>query len=162
MKINQPFLLLLLLFFIAVQAQQKQDTTTANSGKLLPSSESTVPNDGSYSSNPIQEYNEAYFTVNRLNKAIGLPPNEFNFQTPQATLEHFIVNARNNNFEDAAYALNLNLLPDNLTQEQAAILAEKLYFVINQRVGLDWGSLSDRPDGQIDITTTNKKFFINF
>ena len=157
MKINQSFLLLLLVFFIHVNAQQKSDSTDSQSGKMLPSSEATVPKNGTYNTNALQEYNEAYYTVNRLNEAIGLPPNKFNFQSPQATLEHFIINARNGNFKDAAYALNLNLLPDNITPEQAATLAEKLYFVLNQRVSIDWGSLSDRPDGQIDISTATNK-----
>ncbi len=134
-----------------------RDTTASKSGKLLPSSEATVPKDGDYGVNALQEYSEAYYVVNRLNEAIGLPPNKYNFQSPQATLEHFIFNARNESFKEASYALNLNLLPDSLTPEQAATLAEKLYFILNQRVSIDWGSLSDRPDGQIDISTATNK-----
>ncbi|MEE3149148.1 MAG: mechanosensitive ion channel domain-containing protein [Bacteroidota bacterium] len=49
------------------------------------------------------------------------------------------------------------MLPNNLTQEEASTLAEKLYFVLNQRVKIDWGGLSDRPDGQIDISTTTNQ-----
>ena len=64
---------------------------------------------------------------------------------------------RNGNFEDASYALNLNLLPNTITKEQAATLAEKFYFVLNQRVKINWGGLSDRPDGQIDISTTTNQ-----
>ncbi|MAW95205.1 MULTISPECIES: mechanosensitive ion channel domain-containing protein [unclassified Leeuwenhoekiella] len=157
MKINQPILFLILLFYTSLNAQKIDDTTSQQSGKMLPESKATVPEKGNYGVNALKEYNDAYYVVNRLNNTIGLPPNEFNFQSPQSTLEHFIVNARNNNFKDASYALNLNLLPDNLTPEQAATLAEKLYFVLNQRVSIDWGSLSDRPDGQIDISTTTNK-----
>jgi len=157
MKINQTFTLFIFFVSFNFAFSQKQDSTATTNGRLLPSSDATVPENGDYGVNALQEYNEAYFVVNRLNEAIGLPPNKFNFQSPQATLEHFIISARNGNYEDAAYALNLNLLPDSLTPEQAATLAEKLYFILNQRVSIDWGSLSDRPDGQIDISTTTNK-----
>ncbi|EAQ48617.1 mechanosensitive ion channel family protein [Leeuwenhoekiella blandensis] len=157
MKSNQFYLLFILLLNLNVILCNAQDSTATVSGKDLPSSEATVPKKGDYLPNAIQEYNDAYFVLNRLNRPIGLPPNNFNFQSPQATLEHFIVKARNANFQDASYALNLNLLPDNLSKEQAATLAEKLYFVLNQRVKIDWGSLSDRPDGQIDISTTTNQ-----
>ncbi len=157
MKTNQALILFLLLFIFQINLAQDEDSTATTNGRLLPSSEPTVPENGNYGVNALQEYNEAYFTVNRLNEAIGLPPNKFNFQSPQATLEHFVLNCRNGNYKDAAYALNLNLLPDSLTPEQAATLAEKLYFILNQRVSIDWGGLSDRPDGQIDISTTTNK-----
>jgi len=134
---------------------QKDTTKTKND---LPSKDAVVSEEkSSYQPNAIQEYNEAYYMLNRLNKNIGLPPNNFNLQSPQATLEHFIVSARNNNFEDAAFVLNLNLLPDNITIEDATTLAQKLYFVLNQRVSIDWNGLSDRPDGQTDISTATNK-----
>ncbi|RXG11965.1 small-conductance mechanosensitive channel [Leeuwenhoekiella aestuarii] len=157
MKTNQSSFLLILLLNLCFLSGIAQDSTQTTSGKDLPSSKPTVPEDGRYLPNAIKEYNEAYFVLNRLNIPIGLPPNTFNFQSPQATLEHFIVSSRNGNFEDAAYALNLNLLPDNLTKEQAETLAEKLYFVLNQRVKIDWGGLSDRPDGQIDMSTNTNQ-----
>ena len=157
MKINQNSLLLILVFNLCFLSSFAQDSTKTTSGKDLPSSEPTVPEDGEFLPNAIKEYNEAYFILSRLNRPIGLPPNTFNFQSPQATLEHFIVKARSGNYEDAAYALNLNLLPDNLTKKQAATLAQKFYFVLNQRVKIDWGGLSDRPDGQIDISTNTNQ-----
>ena len=119
-----------------------------------PKKESLFEDDANYQSNPIGDFNEAYYIVDRLNEQIGLSPSEYNLQTPQATLEHFIVSCRNKEFDKAIYALNFNLFPKSLTKEDAAILAEKLYFVINQRVNIDWDNLSDRPDGQIDISTT--------
>ena len=157
MKTNQSSLLLILLLNLCVLSGIAQDSTKATSGRDLPSSDTTVSDDGRYQPNAIQEYNDAYYILNRLNHPNGLPPNKLNFQTPQATLEHFIVSSRNNNYEEAAYALNLNLMPDNLTKEQAGTLAEKLYFVLNQRIKIDWGSLSDRPDGQIDISTATNQ-----
>ncbi|MCC4212620.1 mechanosensitive ion channel family protein [Leeuwenhoekiella parthenopeia] len=157
MKTKQAATLLFLVFIFPFLSAQESDSTATTNGRLLPSSDATVPENGDYGVNALQEYNEAYYVVNRLNEAIGLPPNKFNFQSPQATLEHFVVSARSGNYEDAACALNLNLLPDSLTPEQAATLAEKLYFILNQRVSIDWGSLSDRPDGQIDISTATNK-----
>ncbi|SHI55120.1 Small-conductance mechanosensitive channel [Mesonia phycicola] len=139
------------------QAQETKDSIVEKSQSNLPSKDSTVKGKNTYRTNSIREYNEAYYILDRLNKNIGLPPNRLNFQTPQAVLEHFILQARNNNFKDAAYALNLNLLPDNITDEEAATLAEKLYFVINQRVSINWDELPDRPDGQIDIQTTTNE-----
>ncbi|WP_203292728.1 mechanosensitive ion channel family protein [Luteirhabdus pelagi] len=132
----------------------QKDTT---SEKSLPSKEPIVSDDEQYASNPFSDYNEAYYKVDRFNDQIGLPPTEYNLRTPQAALEHFIIHARNDDFKTASYVLNLNLLPTTLTHEEAATLAEKLYFVINQRVNIDWDGLSDRPDGQIDISTTTNK-----
>ncbi|MDP5045442.1 MAG: mechanosensitive ion channel protein, partial [Leeuwenhoekiella sp.] len=134
-----------------------QDLTTSKAGDSLPESNSSVPEDGDFMPNAIREYNEAYYILSRLNTSTGLPPNEFNFQSPQATLEHFVYNARSGDFKNASYALNFNLLPDDITQEQAATLAEKLFFVLNQRIKIDWSGLSDRPDGQIDMSTSTNQ-----
>ncbi len=133
--------------------QQKQDTTKSN----LPSKTPVTKDKEDFRPNSIKAYNEAYYQLSRLNKSVGLPPNEFNLQTPQAALEHFIINARNNNYKEALYALNFNLMPDDLSKKEAATLAEKLYFVINQRVRINWDDLPDRPDGQIDISTTTNQ-----
>ncbi len=110
-----------------------------------------------YGANPIQDYNKAYYVLSRFNESIGLPPEKFNFRTPQATLEHFVLKCEKRDFKQAAYALNFNLMPEDITLEQAAELAQKLYFVMDQRVAIDWGSIPDRPDGQIDLwTNTNQ------
>ncbi len=133
--------------------KQDKDTTQGN----LPSKTSVTKDKEDFRPNSIKAYNEAYYQLSRLNKSVGLPPNEFNLQTPQAALEHFVLNARNDNYEDALFALNYNLMPDDLTRKEAATLAEKLYFVINQRVHINWDDLPDRPDGQIDISTTTNQ-----
>lgn len=148
-------MILLLCFLKTAQitAQKTQDSTAQN----LPSKDYIVSQNGSYSKNSLQEYNDAYYVINRLNKGIGLPDKSINLQTPQAALEHFFISCRNKDFESAAQVLNLNLLPDNITQEDAAILAQKLYFVMNQRIQIEWGSLSDRADGQTDISTSTNK-----
>ncbi|MDN3593831.1 mechanosensitive ion channel family protein [Zunongwangia endophytica] len=160
LSISKIFIVLFLLNSSISNAQQDSAKDSAKIKKdpiSLPSSEKTIPKNGNFGSNSIKEYNEAYYVLDRLNNITGLAPSKFNLQTPQAALEHFIIQCRNENYEDAAYALNLNLLPDNTTKEQAATLAEKLYFVINQRVNVRWGDLPDRPDGQIDIQTTTNQ-----
>ena len=157
MRYNHFSTTIKILVFLSCFNGIAQDLTTSKAGDSLPDNEASISKDGPYLSNAIREYNEAYFVLDRLNTSTGLPPNKFNFQSPQATLEHFIYSSRNGNFEDASYALNLNLLPNTITKEQAATLAEKFYFVLNQRVKINWGGLSDRPDGQIDISTTTNQ-----
>lgn len=148
--------LFLLLFTLISNAQQDADSTQQNNTEH-PSKESVIDDNSTYGTNPILEYNASYYILSRINNNIGLPPNRMNFRTPQATLEEFIYACRDGNFEDASFALNLNRMPDNLTKKEAAILAEKLYFVINQRVVIEWSNISDRPDGQIDIQTATNQ-----
>ncbi|MDX1428344.1 MAG: mechanosensitive ion channel family protein, partial [Salegentibacter mishustinae] len=124
----------------------------------LPSEEKIdEQNQSNYLPNSLKDYNEAYYQLTRLNNPLGLPPNKFNLQTPQATLEHFVISCRNKNFKEAAYALNFNLFPDNITEEEVINVSQKLYFVMDQRVAINWDGLSDRPDGQVDIRTTTNQ-----
>ncbi|MEE3149149.1 MAG: hypothetical protein VX319_13845 [Bacteroidota bacterium] len=83
MKANHILLLFILLLNFKGFAQ---DSTNAKSGANLPDSDATVPEDGAFLPNAIQEYNEAYYVINRLNMPNGLPPNKLNFQSPQANL----------------------------------------------------------------------------
>ena len=92
------------------------------------------------------EYNEAYYVLESLN--VGLSDEPVNLQTPQAALEHFVLNARVDDFSAAARVLNLNLVPES---EQAALapgLAEQLYVVLNRKNLINWDEVSDRPDAQ--------------
>ncbi|TVZ50991.1 mechanosensitive ion channel family protein [Dokdonia sp. Hel_I_53] len=157
LKFNFFFHIILLTLCIQPILLAQDKNETKQNGQEYPKLSDTIPKKGTYLSNPIGDYNEAYYQLDRLNDNIGLPPRKFNFQSPQATLEHFINSCKQGNFEDAAYALNLNLFPKEVTKEEAAVLAEKFYFVLNQRVSIDWGNISDRPDGQVDIgTSTNQ------
>ncbi|MGB3775512.1 MAG: mechanosensitive ion channel domain-containing protein, partial [Leeuwenhoekiella sp.] len=146
-------LIILLLNVGCLTAQVKQDSTAPQ----LPSKDSIISNGGQYAPNALDNYNEAYYVINRLNKSMGLTDNNINLQTPQAALEHFIISCRNEDFDSAAQVLNLNLLPDNITKEDAAQLAQKLYFVMDQRMQIEWNSLSDRADGQTDFSTSTNK-----
>lgn len=157
---NNQMRLLLISFSIfllpfSILAFQQDSISTEDT---LPSEEKIdEPNQSNYLPNSLKDYNKAYYQLTRLNNPLGLPPNKFNLQTPQATLEHFVISCRNKNFKEAAYALNFNLFPDNITQEEAINLAQKLYFVMDQRVAINWDGLPDRPDGQVDIRTTTNQ-----
>ncbi len=96
-------------------------------------------------------YSEAYFQLERLNTGLPPRPADINLRTPQGGLEHFMLAARSGDFERAAYALNFNLLPDRVQADEAAMLAEKLYYVLNKRVSIDWDNLPDRPDAQVNM-----------
>ena len=139
------------------QQEKQQDSSKVNDDQNVPSKEFVIDNDSQHGTNPFGDYNEAFYRVERLNEQIGLPPTKFNLRTPQATLEHFITSARNGKYEDAIHSLNYNLMPLDMTEADAIVLAKKLYFVLNQRVNIDWESLSDRPDGQTDISTTTNQ-----
>ena len=158
--INRTRLLMLSLFCVllaqaSVFAYQQDSTSTKDE---LPSQDKIADStDSNYLPNSLKDYNEAYYSLTRLNNPLGFPPNKFNLQTPQATLEHFIISCRNKNFKDAAYALNLNLMPNSITDKEAVDIAQKLYFVMDQRVAIDWHGLPDRPDGQVDIRTTTNQ-----
>lgn len=105
-------------------------------------------------SNTLGEYSEAYYQVDELNSGLADRPTGVHLRTPQSTLEHFVKYARAGDYALAAHALNFNLLPENLQSSEAATLAEKLHYVIRQRVPIDWTALPDRPDGQTNRSTT--------
>jgi len=122
-----------------------------------PSKDSIISTKSNFPKGFIGEYNENYYVLLRKNEVLGDIPDEVNLQTPQASLEHFVLSSRNKDFKSASYSLNLNLLPKNVSEEQVKKLARKLFMVINQNVSLDWDELSDRPDGQADETTRTNK-----
>ncbi len=140
----------------SASAFQQQDST-ATQKELPPEEKIDEPDASSYLPNSLEDYNEAYYVLTRLNNPLGLPPNKINLQSPQSTLEHFVISCRNKNFKEAVYALNLNLMPNSIGSKEAEDLAQKLYYVLDQRVDINWDALPDRPDGQIDIRTTTNQ-----
>jgi len=150
--------LFLILFQYSLFAfQDKSSEENKSEDQKLPEKESVLTDSSTVVTNNLGEYAEAYYNMRRWNKGVGFPPPTINLQSPQATLEHFVVQSRNKDFENAMYALNFNLLPDKLSREDAAKLAEKLYFVLEQRVSIGWDGLPDRPDGQIDVSTSTNQ-----
>ncbi|TDN83066.1 small-conductance mechanosensitive channel [Salegentibacter sp. 24] len=137
--------------FAFQQDSADKKKTLPSRGKIADTKQSN------YLPNSLEDYNKAYYELTRLNNPLGFPPNKFNLQTPQAALEHFVISSRNKDFKKAAYTLNFNLMPDDLTEKEAIDLAQKLYFVMDQRVAINWDALSDRPDGQVDIRTSTNQ-----
>ncbi|MBZ9729356.1 mechanosensitive ion channel family protein [Salegentibacter sp. JZCK2] len=145
------------IFLLQISAFAFQQDSTSTEDELPSTEKIGDTTQSDYLPNSLKDYNEAYYLITRLNNPLGFPPNKFNLQTPQATLEHFVISCRNKNFKDAAYALNLNLMPNTITEKEAIDMAKKLYFVMDQRIAISWDALSDRPDGQIDIMTTTNQ-----
>ena len=102
-------------------------------------------------------YNDAYHVLSTLNQGLPPRPAEIHLRTPQASLEHLVRSARDGAYGRAAYALNLNLLPAEVQTREAAVLAEKLYYVLNKRVSIDWDGLPDRPDGQVNLAAAGQQ-----
>ena len=100
-------------------------------------------------------YHEAYFLLDELNKGLPERAPSIHLQTPQATVEHFMQACRQEQFLQAAQAFNLNLIAEPLQSMRAADLAQKFYYVLEQRLWIDWEDLPDRPDGMIEIGAVN-------
>ena len=113
--------------------------------------ESTIKDSTDFSNTNIESYSEAYFVLERQNEIFKPFEITVNRSTPQATLENFILGARDDDYLQAAKSFNFNLLPSSTTKDQVAELAQKLYTVINQNLNIDWDKISDRPDGQLDV-----------
>ncbi|MEJ6070631.1 mechanosensitive ion channel family protein, partial [Psychrobacter sp. 16-Bac2893] len=74
------------------------------------------------------DYNESYYSLNKLNA--GLPPlaEPPNLSTPLATLEFFQSAVMKQQYDLAAYALNMNLIDGKLQRSRAIDLAKQLDF----------------------------------
>lgn len=106
---------------------------------------------------PAPAQNDPVYVQDAINSSLGPldaldpPPN---LETPQAAMEFFIRSGEADDFERAAHALNLRLMPD-LSPSEAATLAKRLFFVIKQELWIDWESLPDRADGMDDSAPLN-------
>lgn len=81
--------------------------------------------------------------VHRGLRALEPPPN---LETPQACVENFVLSARRGDFARAARSLHFRLVED-VDEARASELARKLFYVLNQKLWIDWTLLPDRPDG---------------
>jgi len=87
-----------------------------------------------------------------INPSLGPLTDPPNLETPQACIENFIFSSRDDDFGRAARSLNFRLL-DDVSEDQAAAAAERLYFVIDQELWIDWEAIPDRSDGMLDRDT---------
>ena len=88
-----------------------------------------------------------WFEVDAINPQLGDAPGSLDRETPQATLESFLFLTKGGDYADAAHLLDLREVPENLRAEVAPELARRLKTVLERRVWVDWGELTDRPDG---------------
>ncbi len=72
-------------------------------------------------------------------------------RTPRSALETFLEAGAEGRFAEAAGVLNLADLPATERRERGPELAEKLYFVLDRRLGVEWLEVPDRPDGARDL-----------
>ncbi len=96
------------------------------------------------------EYNESYYLLKTLNsglKTLSKPPN---LATPLATLEFFQSAIIKEQYDLAAYALNMNLLDDSTQANRAAELSERLDFLLNNKGLYVFNDMPDRADGLIE------------
>ena len=98
------------------------------------------------------DYEAHYYHLAEVNAGLPAPPDTFYLLSPQETMESFVRACRAGRFATAAHALNLNLVPRDRQAARGATLAQQLFYVLDQRIGIDWGALPDRPDG---AATTN-------
>ena len=75
------------------------------------------------------------------------PPN---LSTPLATLEFFQSAVIKQQYDLAAYALNMNLIDEELQRNQAIELAKQLDFLLMEKKLYAFDKLPDRPDGLIE------------
>ena len=73
-------------------------------------------------------------------------------RTPRSALETFFEAGKDGRFDEAAGVLNLSDLSLSYRRERGPELAERLYFVLDRRLGVDWSEVPDRPDGARDIS----------
>ena len=112
--------------------------------------DSSKEKDGA-TSEKVNKYNEAYYIVDDVNA--GMPKLEGeqpSLGTPLSAAENYLFACREGNFKRAAHSLNLSFLPEGERAERGPILAEQFYYVLNQKLWIDFDDLPDRPDGQID------------
>ncbi|WP_352337669.1 mechanosensitive ion channel domain-containing protein [Psychrobacter sp. 16-MNA-CIBAN-0192] len=96
------------------------------------------------------EYNESYYALTALNE--GMPPlaKSANLSTPLATLEFFQSAVMKQQYDLAAYALNMNLLDKELQRNRSIELSKRLDFLLSKKDLYVFDELPDRPDGLIE------------
>lgn len=99
----------------------------------------------------VQDKEELYFSVKNFNQGVADSDIQKALQTPRSTLEYFLEMGHKGNFSTASHALSLHSLPANAQSKKGSILAEQLYYVMNQKLQIDWSGIPDRPDGILDV-----------
>lgn len=93
---------------------------------------------------------EYWFEVESLNEGLGPAPDGVDRKTPQEALATFTDAAREEDWARAAHVLDLTGIDPADQAVRAPFLARQLAEVMERRIWLDWGDLSDRPDALIE------------
>ena len=96
------------------------------------------------------EYSENYYLLNKLN--VGLPPlaEPPNLATPLATLGFFQSAVMKQQYDLAAYALNMNLIDEKNQRTRSLDLTKQLDFLLSEKELYVFDDMPDRPDGLIE------------
>ena len=96
------------------------------------------------------EYSESYYILDKLNA--GLPPlsEAANLETPLAALEFFQSALMKQQYDLAAYALNMNLIDEKNQRSRALDLTKRLDFLLSEKELYVFDDMPDRPDGLIE------------
>ncbi|WP_420392835.1 mechanosensitive ion channel family protein [Acuticoccus sp.] len=87
------------------------------------------------------------FQIDTLNEGLGDPPSRLDRSTPQATLEAFVTLTGRADYDAAAHLLDLDAVPAPQQASAGPRLAEKLSFVLDRKLPIDFSAIPDRPDG---------------
>ncbi len=96
------------------------------------------------------EYNQNYYPLTKLNSSLPLLSKPPNLATPLATLEFFQSAVMKQQFDLAAYALNMNLIDSNVQRSRSLELSKRLDFLLSKKQLYVFDKLPDRPDGLIE------------
>ena len=75
------------------------------------------------------------------------PGEQVDQRTPLTTAVGFMQFAENGDYDRAAEYLDLRYLPDKMESADGTVLAKQLYVVIARKIPIDFGALSDEPEG---------------
>ncbi|HSE57558.1 MAG TPA: mechanosensitive ion channel domain-containing protein [Nitrospiraceae bacterium] len=93
---------------------------------------------------------DEFFFDERLNEGFPAVKNPPSLRTPRAALKHFLSSAGQGEFDRAGLTLNLAPVPPKDRARLAPYLAEHLYYVLNKKPWINWRTITDRDDGQLD------------
>ena len=91
------------------------------------------------------------FEVDEINPGLADPTSAVDRSTPVATLEAFLIEAKQGNLAQAAHLLDLSDLPIEQQRVKGPQLAAKLAAVIDRKIPIDFAAIPDRPDAMVTV-----------
>ena len=90
-----------------------------------------------------------YFHVSSLNEGLPELDDPPDLSTPRASLINMLRASQDGEFERAARSLNFELIPKD--QRRPTHFAKLFYYVLTQKVQIDYHNVPDRPSGALDM-----------